>query len=42
MLVAPAMKHMRDLPDQAKYDLALRIYDLMQYQDLRWPGDISN
>ena len=27
------MKQMRDLPEQAKYDLALRIYDLMQYQD---------
>src|SRR5947209_697650 len=27
-----AMKQMRDLPDAAKYDLALRIYDLMQYQ----------
>ena len=26
---------MRDLPEEAKYDLALRIYDLMQYQDHR-------
>jgi len=26
-------KQMRDLPDAAKYDLALRIYDLLQYQD---------
>ncbi|HWE96550.1 MAG TPA: DUF6537 domain-containing protein [Tepidisphaeraceae bacterium] len=32
-LVQGAMKQMRDLPDGAKYDLALRIYDLMQYQD---------
>src|SRR6185437_717156 len=31
--VQGAMKQMRDLPDQAKYDLAVRIYDLMQYQD---------
>ena len=28
-----AMKQMRDLPEKAQYDLALRIYDLMQYQD---------
>jgi indolepyruvate ferredoxin oxidoreductase len=28
-----AMKQMRDLPEQAKYDLALRIYDLSQYQN---------
>src|SRR5687767_8766949 len=28
-----AMKQMRDLPEGHKYDLALRIYDLMQYQD---------
>ena len=32
-LVQGAMKQMRDLSDQAKYDLALRIYDLMQYQN---------
>ena len=32
-LVQGAMKQMRDLPERAKYDLALRIYDLMQYQD---------
>ena len=32
-LVQGAMKQMRDLPEEAKYDLALRIYDLMQYQD---------
>jgi indolepyruvate ferredoxin oxidoreductase len=28
-----AMMQMRDLPEDAKYDLALRVYDLMQYQD---------
>jgi indolepyruvate ferredoxin oxidoreductase len=32
-LVHGAIKHMKDLPDALKYDLALRIYDLMQYQD---------
>ena len=32
-LVQGAMKQMRDLPESAKYDLTLRIYDLMQYQD---------
>jgi indolepyruvate ferredoxin oxidoreductase len=32
-LVQGAMKQMRDLPEEQKYDLALRIYDLMQYQD---------
>jgi indolepyruvate ferredoxin oxidoreductase len=32
-LVQFSMKQMRDLPESAKYDLALRIYDLMQYQD---------
>ncbi|MDB5353788.1 MAG: indolepyruvate ferredoxin oxidoreductase, partial [Phycisphaerales bacterium] len=32
-LVQGAMKQLRELPDGAKYDLALRIYDLMQYQD---------
>ena len=32
-LIAGAMRHMRDLPEGAKYDLALRIYDLMQYED---------
>ncbi len=31
--VHSAMKQMRDLNDESKYDLALRIYDLMQYQD---------
>jgi indolepyruvate ferredoxin oxidoreductase len=30
-----AMKQMRDLSEKAKYDLTLRIYDLMQYQDHR-------
>lgn len=29
-----AMKQMRDLPETAKYDLCLRIYDLMQYENL--------
>jgi indolepyruvate ferredoxin oxidoreductase len=32
-LVQGAMKQMRDLPEGAKYDLTLRIYDLMQYQN---------
>ncbi len=32
-LVQGAMKQMRDLPAAAKYDLALRIYDVLQYQD---------
>ena len=32
-LVHWAMKQMRALPEDAKYDLALRIYDLLQYQD---------
>ena len=32
-MVQGATKQMRDLPDQAKYDLALRIYDIMQYQN---------
>ncbi|HEX4795536.1 MAG TPA: DUF6537 domain-containing protein [Humisphaera sp.] len=32
-MVQGAMKQMRDLPEAAKFDLALRIYDLMQYQD---------
>lgn len=34
-LVHWSMKQMRDLPDNSKYDLALRIYDLMQYQDYK-------
>jgi len=34
-LVHWAMKQMRDLPEGAKYDLALRIYDLIQYEDHR-------
>jgi len=33
MLVRTAIRNMRNLGDQAKYDLSLRIYDLMQYQD---------
>ncbi|HEY7117986.1 MAG TPA: DUF6537 domain-containing protein, partial [Tepidisphaeraceae bacterium] len=32
-LVHGAIKHMKNLPEELKYDLALRIYDLMQYQD---------
>jgi indolepyruvate ferredoxin oxidoreductase len=32
-LVQAASKQMRDLPPKLKYDLAVRIYDLMQYQD---------
>jgi indolepyruvate ferredoxin oxidoreductase len=33
-VVRTAIRNMRDLPQQAKYDLALRVYDLLQYQDL--------
>jgi indolepyruvate ferredoxin oxidoreductase len=33
-LVNSAVEQMPDLPETAKYDLALRIYDLMQYQDI--------
>jgi indolepyruvate ferredoxin oxidoreductase len=32
-LVQGAMKAMRDLPEESKYDLTLRLYDLLQYQD---------
>ena len=32
-LVQAAMKQMRDLPAKMKYDLALRVYDVMQYED---------
>jgi indolepyruvate ferredoxin oxidoreductase len=32
-LVVSSIKQMRSLPDPAKYDLALRIYDVAQYQD---------
>ena len=32
-MVQGAMKQMRDLPEESKYDLALRVYDLIQYQD---------
>jgi indolepyruvate ferredoxin oxidoreductase len=35
LLVHNAMRQMRDLPDEAKYDLALRIYDVLQYEDHR-------
>ena len=34
-LVHWTMKQMRDLGEQPKYDLALRIYDLIQYEDDR-------
>jgi indolepyruvate ferredoxin oxidoreductase len=34
IMVRTALRHLRDLSDQAKYDLGVRIYDLMQYQDL--------
>jgi indolepyruvate ferredoxin oxidoreductase len=33
LLVRTAVRNMRDLDDPSKYDLTLRIYDLMQYQD---------
>jgi len=33
-LVRGATKQMRDLPDNLKYDLVLRIYDLTQYQNI--------
>jgi indolepyruvate ferredoxin oxidoreductase len=32
-IVQGAMKQLRDLPEGAKYDLTIRLYDLMQYQD---------
>jgi indolepyruvate ferredoxin oxidoreductase len=35
-LVETAMKVMRNLPEASKYDLALRIYDLMQYEDFHY------
>src|SRR5437016_6495295 len=35
-LVHGAIKQMRDLPEESKYDLAVRIYDLIQYQDPRY------
>src|SRR5437868_11260567 len=35
-IVNGAMKLMRDLPPRAKYDLAIRVYDLMQYQDIAY------
>ena len=33
-IVRGATKQMRDLPDACKYDLAVRIYDLAQYQNI--------
>ncbi|HYO09194.1 MAG TPA: DUF6537 domain-containing protein [Tepidisphaeraceae bacterium] len=35
-LVDAAMKLMRGLTEESKYDLALRIYDLMQYEDFHY------
>jgi indolepyruvate ferredoxin oxidoreductase len=35
-LVHWATKQMRDLPETAKYDVTVRIYDLLQYQDHRF------
>src|SRR5690606_11650700 len=35
-LVHWAMKQMRELPEDARYDLALRIYDCLQYEDHRF------
>jgi indolepyruvate ferredoxin oxidoreductase len=35
-LVQGAMKQLPDLPERAKYDLTLRIYDLTQYADVRY------
>ena len=35
MLVQGATKAMRDLPDDSKFDLTLRVYDLLQYQDAK-------
>src|SRR5947209_8898589 len=34
-LVHGAIKQLRDLPEDAKYDLTVRIYDLLQYDDHR-------
>jgi indolepyruvate ferredoxin oxidoreductase len=33
LIVRTAIRQMRDLNEQAKYDLTLRIYDLMQFED---------
>jgi indolepyruvate ferredoxin oxidoreductase len=33
-IVQGAMKQMRELPEETKYDLAIRVYDLIQYQDV--------
>jgi indolepyruvate ferredoxin oxidoreductase len=35
MLVQGSVKAMRDLPEESKFDLTLRVYDLLQYQDAR-------
>ncbi len=34
-IVGHAMKHLPDLPEDLKYDLALRIYDIQQYENHR-------
>ncbi len=33
-LVHGAMKQLRDLPEEAKYDVAIRLYDILMYGDL--------
>ncbi len=40
-LVNSAMQQMSQLPPGAKYDLALRMYDLMQYEDLGLARDYA-
>jgi indolepyruvate ferredoxin oxidoreductase len=35
MLVQGSVKAMRDLPEESKYDLTLRVYDLLQYDDAK-------
>jgi len=35
-MVHGAVKQMRDLPEECKYDLAVRVYDLIQYQDVAY------
>jgi len=35
-LVTVAMKVMHDLPGDAKYDVAVRLYDLIQYEDYKY------
>ena len=38
-LAMPPCSKCRNLPENVKYDLALRIYDLMQYQDIALARD---